>query len=205
MRAKARLSPSQMARKLLDDCFAHDKKRLRHDEALAILKERVGPVAAPERVPPGGGGRAHPGGGRGRAAAGAGAHQCRRRRLLVRGGRLRRRGRERAAVEGRAAAGHPLAQRAGARASPRASSRARSCRRGTTPSSCRRTCASARSDGRDGRGHPGRAEARRQRAQGRRGREGGRDCAGGRRGAAAAGPGGAGLARHGRGATASRG
>ena len=37
--------------KLLDDCFAHDKKRLRHDEALAILKERVRPVVGAERVP----------------------------------------------------------------------------------------------------------------------------------------------------------
>ena len=39
-----------MARKLLNDCFAHDKKRLRHDEALAILKERVGPVVDTEQV-----------------------------------------------------------------------------------------------------------------------------------------------------------
>ena len=37
-------------KKLLDDCFAHDKKRLRHDEALAILKQRVGPVASTETV-----------------------------------------------------------------------------------------------------------------------------------------------------------
>ena len=36
--------------KLLDDCFAHDKKRLRHAEALAILKERVQPVVGVERV-----------------------------------------------------------------------------------------------------------------------------------------------------------
>jgi molybdopterin molybdotransferase len=36
--------------KLLDDCFAHDKRRLRHDEALAILKERVRPVAGEEPV-----------------------------------------------------------------------------------------------------------------------------------------------------------
>ncbi len=40
-----------MARKLLDDCFAHDKKRLRHDAALAILRERVAPLAGVERVP----------------------------------------------------------------------------------------------------------------------------------------------------------
>ena len=38
------------ANKLLDDCFAHDKKRLRHAEALAILRERVRPVVGVERV-----------------------------------------------------------------------------------------------------------------------------------------------------------
>jgi molybdopterin molybdotransferase len=37
--------------KLLDDCFAHDRKRLRHGEALAILKQRVTPVAGRETVP----------------------------------------------------------------------------------------------------------------------------------------------------------
>jgi molybdopterin molybdotransferase len=37
--------------KLLDDCFAHDGKRLRHDAALAILKERVRPVVGVERMP----------------------------------------------------------------------------------------------------------------------------------------------------------
>src|SRR5690348_11149108 len=40
-----------LTNKLLDDCFAHDKKRLRHAEALAILKARVRPVAGVERVP----------------------------------------------------------------------------------------------------------------------------------------------------------
>jgi molybdopterin molybdotransferase len=39
-----------MANKLLDDCFAHDRKRLRHDAALAILKARVRPVVEPEPV-----------------------------------------------------------------------------------------------------------------------------------------------------------
>jgi molybdopterin molybdotransferase len=39
-----------MSSKLLDDCFAHDKKRLRHDAALAILKARVAPVVGTERV-----------------------------------------------------------------------------------------------------------------------------------------------------------
>lgn len=36
--------------KLLDDCFAHDKKRLRHAEAIEILKERVAPVSGIERM-----------------------------------------------------------------------------------------------------------------------------------------------------------
>ncbi|MBO0765193.1 MAG: molybdopterin molybdotransferase MoeA [Hyphomicrobiaceae bacterium] len=40
-----------MTNKLLDDCFGHDKKRLRHGEALAILKQRVAPVASVEKVP----------------------------------------------------------------------------------------------------------------------------------------------------------
>jgi molybdopterin molybdotransferase len=39
------------ANKLLDDCFAHDRKRLLHVEALAILKGRVRPVVGVERVP----------------------------------------------------------------------------------------------------------------------------------------------------------
>src|SRR5262245_42546073 len=42
---------SIMTNKLLDDCFAHDKKRLRHDAALAILKERVAPVVGLEWIP----------------------------------------------------------------------------------------------------------------------------------------------------------
>jgi molybdopterin molybdotransferase len=42
---------SLMQNKLLDDCFAHDTKRLRHDAALAILKERVRPVVGVELVP----------------------------------------------------------------------------------------------------------------------------------------------------------
>lgn len=38
-------------RRLLDDCFLTDSERLRHDEALAILRERVSRVADPESVP----------------------------------------------------------------------------------------------------------------------------------------------------------
>jgi molybdopterin molybdotransferase len=40
-----------MTNKLLDDCFGHDKKRLRHGEALAVLKQRIAPVAGTETVP----------------------------------------------------------------------------------------------------------------------------------------------------------
>lgn len=32
-------------RKLLDDCFLHDKDRLRHDEVISLLHERLAPVA----------------------------------------------------------------------------------------------------------------------------------------------------------------
>ncbi|WP_417667057.1 gephyrin-like molybdotransferase Glp [Roseibium sp.] len=37
-------------RALLNDCFLHDKDRLRHHEALAILKERISCVAGTERI-----------------------------------------------------------------------------------------------------------------------------------------------------------
>jgi len=35
---------------LLDDCFLHDKDRLRHHEALAILKSRLTAIAWTELV-----------------------------------------------------------------------------------------------------------------------------------------------------------
>jgi molybdopterin molybdotransferase len=38
-------------RRLIDDCFLTDRERLKHDEALAILRERVSAVAATETVP----------------------------------------------------------------------------------------------------------------------------------------------------------
>ncbi len=38
-------------RRLIDDCFLTDGERLRHDEALGILRERVGPVVGVESVP----------------------------------------------------------------------------------------------------------------------------------------------------------
>ncbi len=37
-------------RKLLDDCFLHDKDRLRHAEALALLKSRVTPITGTQTV-----------------------------------------------------------------------------------------------------------------------------------------------------------
>ncbi len=43
--------PPNSAKALLDDCFAHDRDRLRHDEALAILRERMSAVASVETVP----------------------------------------------------------------------------------------------------------------------------------------------------------
>jgi molybdopterin molybdotransferase len=38
------------ARRLLDDCFLTDRERLRHDEALAILRERIRPVVGTETL-----------------------------------------------------------------------------------------------------------------------------------------------------------
>jgi len=39
-----------MSRKLLDDCFLHDKDRLRHDDAVALILERTSPVTDAETV-----------------------------------------------------------------------------------------------------------------------------------------------------------
>ena len=39
------------SRKLIDDCFLHDRDRLRHGEALALLKARVAPVTGVETLP----------------------------------------------------------------------------------------------------------------------------------------------------------
>ena len=39
-----------MPRKLLDDCFLHDKDRLRHDDAVALLKSRITTVVGTERI-----------------------------------------------------------------------------------------------------------------------------------------------------------
>jgi molybdopterin molybdotransferase len=39
-----------MANKLVDDCFAHDRRRLRHAEALEILRQRIEPVAGVEKL-----------------------------------------------------------------------------------------------------------------------------------------------------------
>ncbi|MEE9588446.1 MAG: gephyrin-like molybdotransferase Glp [Hyphomicrobiaceae bacterium] len=40
-----------MTRQLRDDCFLHDKDRLAHDEAIAILKDRMTPLVGSENVP----------------------------------------------------------------------------------------------------------------------------------------------------------
>ncbi|MGD9867236.1 MAG: gephyrin-like molybdotransferase Glp [Hyphomicrobiales bacterium] len=40
-----------MTRKLIDDCFIHDKDRLTHAAALELLRERIAPVAEIESVP----------------------------------------------------------------------------------------------------------------------------------------------------------
>lgn len=37
-------------KRLLDDCFLHDRDRLKHAEALAILRERIAPIVEPERI-----------------------------------------------------------------------------------------------------------------------------------------------------------
>ena len=39
-----------MARKLLDDCFLHDKDRLKHHEVLEILSSRLSPVTPTEHI-----------------------------------------------------------------------------------------------------------------------------------------------------------
>ena len=41
---------TSLRRRLLDDCFLHDKDRLRHDDALALLSERLQPIAGIEEV-----------------------------------------------------------------------------------------------------------------------------------------------------------
>ncbi len=48
--AKRQKVTSKMTRKLLDDCFLHDRDRLKHAEALAILRERLSPIAGVESV-----------------------------------------------------------------------------------------------------------------------------------------------------------
>lgn len=39
-----------MSRKLLDDCFLHDKDRMRHDDAVALILERTSPVTGAETI-----------------------------------------------------------------------------------------------------------------------------------------------------------
>ncbi len=42
---------SDKTRILLDDCFLHDKDRLRHDDALDILKNRLNPIVKTSKLP----------------------------------------------------------------------------------------------------------------------------------------------------------
>jgi len=39
------------SRKLLNDCFLHDKDRLRHDDVLALIQKSIGTIVASETVP----------------------------------------------------------------------------------------------------------------------------------------------------------
>lgn len=50
MAALGAMSGMVKPNKLLDDCFAHDKNRLRHAEAIDILKSRVSPVTGTEQM-----------------------------------------------------------------------------------------------------------------------------------------------------------
>ncbi len=38
-------------RKLADDCFVHDRDRLKHEDALALLRARLRPIAEKDRIP----------------------------------------------------------------------------------------------------------------------------------------------------------
>ena len=44
-------SEQSRARRLLDDCFLHDKDRMRHHEAIDLLKNRLAPLAGSETQP----------------------------------------------------------------------------------------------------------------------------------------------------------
>jgi molybdopterin molybdotransferase len=45
------MSAPTASRRLLDDCFLHDRDRMRHDEVLALLDQRLRPIVASETVP----------------------------------------------------------------------------------------------------------------------------------------------------------
>jgi molybdopterin molybdotransferase len=47
---KTLLPRKLMPKSLLDDCFLHDRDRMRHDEALALLQSRLAPVVGQERL-----------------------------------------------------------------------------------------------------------------------------------------------------------
>jgi len=44
------MTTNQGQRRLLDDCFLHDKDRLSHDEALGLLQQRIAPITAHETI-----------------------------------------------------------------------------------------------------------------------------------------------------------
>jgi len=44
------MTTNQEQRRLLDDCFLHDKDRLSHDEALGLLQQRIVPITAHETI-----------------------------------------------------------------------------------------------------------------------------------------------------------
>jgi len=50
VKSAAKESAHRMTGKLLDDCFLHDGQRMRHADAIALLKARVAPTAHEERV-----------------------------------------------------------------------------------------------------------------------------------------------------------
>lgn len=45
------MSAPNAPRRLLDDCFLHDRDRMRHDEVLALLDQRLTPIVGSETVP----------------------------------------------------------------------------------------------------------------------------------------------------------
>ena len=180
--------------KLLDDCFAHDKKRLRHDEALAILKQRVGPVADTETV------KLAEAAGRILAAAAIAPHPIPAHTNAAVDGFSFAAGDYDASAGTRAARRRPGGGGAPLAHKPAPGTAARIFTGAVMPEGhdtvvMQEDVRFGTIEGRDVVGIPAGLKARRQRQQGRRGRQGRRGAAAGRHGAATAGPGGAGLDR----------